>query len=181
MTAGFSATGWSMTTHNAHAPRTGTTQRSSATPRKSTRQPSGRGQGSPPRTTEELHTRRDVAAPRNRRRAPPPPRGDPGPRPPALRAKALRRRGHGNASMRVQVRLFATYREIVGSRGFTWSSRDGLSLRELVDGVVARYPRLADHRDTMLLAVNHDLAASDRILRDGDEVALLPPVSGGAR
>ena len=98
-----------------------------------------------------------------------------------MTAKALRRRGHGNASMRIQVRLFATYREIVGSRGFTWSSRDGLSLRELVDGVVAKYPRLAGHRDTMLLAVNHDLAASDRILRDGDEVALLPPVSGGAR
>src|SRR5207247_5634982 len=83
--------------------------------------------------------------------------------------------------MRIQVRLFATYREIVGSRGFTWSSRDGLSLRELVDGVVAKYPRLADHRDTMLLAVNHDLAASHRILRAGDEAALLPPLSGGAR
>src|SRR5438309_9952851 len=83
--------------------------------------------------------------------------------------------------MRIQVRLFATYREIVGSRGFTWSSRDGLSLRELVDGVVAKYPRLADHRDTMLLAVNHDLAALERILRDVDEVALLPPVTWGAR
>ncbi|TLZ87596.1 MAG: MoaD/ThiS family protein [Methanobacteriota archaeon] len=132
------------------------------------------------RTAETRGGPRCVPGP-TRRRAPPPPRRDPGPRPPALRAKALRRRGHGNASMRIQVRLFATYREIVGSRGFTWSSRDGLSLRELVDGVVAKYPRLADHRDTMLLAVNHDLAASDRILRDGDEVALLPPVSGGAR
>ncbi len=98
-----------------------------------------------------------------------------------MTAKALRRRGHGNASMQIQVRLFATYREIVGSRGFAWSSRDGLSLRELVDGVVAKYPGLAGHRDTMLLAVNHDLAASDRVLHDGDEVALLPPVSGGAR
>src|SRR5437879_12561181 len=81
-------------------------------------------------------------------RAPAPSRGDPGPRPPAVTAKALRRRGHGNASMQIPVRLFATYREIVGSRGFTWSSRDGLSLRDLVAGVVAKYPRLAGHGDT---------------------------------
>jgi molybdopterin converting factor subunit 1 len=81
----------------------------------------------------------------------------------------------------VQVRLFATYREIVGSQGLTWSARDGLTVRELVDGVVAKYPRLAGHRDTMLVAVNHDFAPTDRILQEGDEVALLPPVSGGAR
>src|SRR2546430_15194695 len=132
------------------------------------------------RTAETRGGSRCVSGP-TRRGAPPPSRGNPGPRPSAVTAKALRRRGHGNASMRIQVRLFATYREIVGSRGFTWSSRDGLSLRELVDGGVAKYPGVAGPRDTMLLAVNHDLAASDRVLQDGDEVALLPPVSGGAR
>ena len=82
--------------------------------------------------------------------------------------------------MRIRLRLFATYREIVGSRGLTWSARDGITLRELVDGIVAKYPRLADHRGSMLLAVNEDLAAGERVLSDGDEVALLPPVSGGA-
>jgi molybdopterin synthase catalytic subunit len=83
--------------------------------------------------------------------------------------------------MRIRLRLFATYREIVGSRGLTWSARDGITLRELVDGIVAKYPRLADHRGSMLLAVNEDLAAGERVLSDGDEVALLPPVSGGAQ
>ena len=98
-----------------------------------------------------------------------------------MTAKALRPRGHGNASMQIQVRLFATYREIVGSRGLTWSARDGITLRELVDGIVAKYPRLADHRGSMLLAVNEDIVSAERVLTDGDEVALLPPVSGGAR
>src|SRR2546427_12060582 len=93
--------------------------------------------------------------------------------------KGLRTAGPWNRSMRIQVRLFATYREIVGSRGLTWSARDGLTLRGLVDGVVAKYPRLPGHRQTMLLAVNHDLAPAARILHEGDEVALLPPVSGG--
>ncbi|TLZ92043.1 MAG: molybdopterin converting factor subunit 1 [Methanobacteriota archaeon] len=83
--------------------------------------------------------------------------------------------------MQIRLRLFATYREIVGSRGLTWSARDGITLRELVDGIVAKYPRLADHRGSMLLAVNEDIVSAERVLTDGDEVALLPPVSGGAR
>ena len=83
--------------------------------------------------------------------------------------------------MQIRLRLFATYREIVGSRGLMWSARDGITLRELVDGIVAKYPRLADHRGSMLLAVNEDIVSAERVLTDGDEVALLPPVSGGAR
>ena len=83
--------------------------------------------------------------------------------------------------MQIRLRLFATYREIVGSRGLTWSARDGITLRELVDGIITKYPRLADHRGSMLLAVNEDIVSAERVLTDGDEVALLPPVSGGAR
>ena len=81
--------------------------------------------------------------------------------------------------MQIHVKLFATYREIVGSGALTWSAPGRLTLHELVDGLMAKYPRLSRHRDTMLLAVNHDFASADRILREGDEVALLPPVSGG--
>jgi molybdopterin synthase catalytic subunit len=83
--------------------------------------------------------------------------------------------------MRVQVRFFASYREIVGSRAVSWSARQGLTLEELMDSVLEKYPRLAGHRGTMLLAVNHAFADSDRVLKEGDEVALLPPVSGGLR
>src|SRR5207247_1040193 len=64
--------------------------------------------------------------------------------------------------MQIRLRLFATYREIVGSRGLTWSARDGITLRELVDGIVAKYPRLADHRGSMLLAVNEAIVSPDR-------------------
>jgi MoaE-MoaD fusion protein len=83
--------------------------------------------------------------------------------------------------MRIQVRFFAAYREIVGSRSVSWSAHAGLTLEELVDGVMEKYPKLAGHRDTMLLAVNHAFVGSERVLKEGDEVALLPPVSGGAR
>jgi molybdopterin converting factor subunit 1 len=81
--------------------------------------------------------------------------------------------------MRVQLRLFASYREIVGAGQLPWTLREGATLGELVDAVVAAHPGLRGHRETMFLAVNRAYAQSDAVLRDGDEVALLPPVSGG--
>ncbi len=81
--------------------------------------------------------------------------------------------------MLVQVRLFATYREIVGVGQLSWTLRNGATVGQLVETVLARYPRLLGHERSMLLAVNHELVRPDLVLKDGDEVALLPPVSGG--
>ena len=81
--------------------------------------------------------------------------------------------------MRVEVRFFATYREIVGEPMLPWKLREGARLEDLVDSIVDAYPRLAGHRDTMLLAVNLAYANPPTPLHDGDEVALMPPVSGG--
>ena len=77
------------------------------------------------------------------------------------------------------MKLFASYREIVGAGQLAWTLRDGATLGALVDAVLDAYPRLRGHRDTMFLAVNRAYALPDVALRDGDEVALLPPVSGG--
>ncbi|MEK6986901.1 MAG: MoaD/ThiS family protein [Candidatus Thermoplasmatota archaeon] len=51
---------------------------------------------------------------------------------------------------------------------------------DFLDALFQKYPRLAGHRETMLLAVNHSFAPPDEVLHDGDEIALMPPVSGGA-
>ena len=82
--------------------------------------------------------------------------------------------------MRVRVRLFATYREIVGTPELAWPTDPGTTLAEFLDTFLRQHPRLASHRDTMMLAVNQVFAAPSTVLRDGDEVALLPPVSGGS-
>jgi MoaE-MoaD fusion protein len=82
--------------------------------------------------------------------------------------------------MQIRLRLFATYREIVGSRQLAWSVRDGTTAGELVEQVIAKYPPLRAHRDAMLIAVNESFATPDVGLQEGDEVALMPPVSGGA-
>jgi len=83
--------------------------------------------------------------------------------------------------MQIQVRLFATYREIVGEGQLAWTLRDGTTVEQLVEAVLGKYPRLLGHEKSMLLAVNHEVVRPDVVLREGDEVALLPPVSGGGR
>lgn len=82
--------------------------------------------------------------------------------------------------MRLRIRLFATYREIVGAKDVTWTADPGTTLAEFLDAFLRRHPRLAAHRDTMILAVNQAFAEPSAVLREGDEIALLPPVSGGA-
>ena len=75
--------------------------------------------------------------------------------------------------MRIHVRLFAGLRERAG-----WSERDVDGVESLADV----WPRLGlgDEPPGLLYAVNREYAAPDRLLADGDEVALIPPVSGGA-
>ena len=86
-----------------------------------------------------------------------------------------------HAAMRLRVKLFATYREIVGAKELAWSADAGTTVEGFLASFLRAYPRLAAHRDTMMLAVNQAFAEPTAVLREGDEVALLPPVSGGAR
>jgi molybdopterin converting factor subunit 1 len=81
--------------------------------------------------------------------------------------------------MRVTVRLFATVREVVGSRELKVRLADGATLRDLLLAVVEGHPKLKGSEATLLLAVNHEFAGPDAVLHDGDEVAVMPPVSGG--
>ena len=81
--------------------------------------------------------------------------------------------------MHVRVLLFATYREIVGDPEIRWSIPDRSSLAEFLESFLAAHPKLVPHRKSMMLAVNETYVGPETILRDGDEVALLPPVSGG--
>ncbi|MFN0071224.1 MAG: molybdopterin converting factor subunit 1 [Chloroflexota bacterium] len=81
--------------------------------------------------------------------------------------------------MHVQVKLFASFREAVGSRELEWELGDSASVQDLLKALIARYPALAVTLDQGLVAVNHEYVAHDAPLAHGDEVGLIPPVSGG--
>ena len=82
--------------------------------------------------------------------------------------------------MRVRVLLFAGLREAVGSKDVDLEVADGASLGELLQRVEALHPVVERYRGRLLVAVNAERVGLDTLLGDGDEVALLPPVSGGS-
>jgi molybdopterin converting factor subunit 1 len=81
--------------------------------------------------------------------------------------------------MHVTVRLFARLREIAGAAELPRSVASGATIRSVWNGLIDEFPELAAYERSLSTAVNADYARMDQALRDGDEVAFLPPVSGG--
>jgi molybdopterin converting factor subunit 1 len=82
--------------------------------------------------------------------------------------------------MRVTIKLFARLREIAGASRLERELADGASVGDLLAVLHAEFPRLADVTARIITSVNQEFATPDRLLHDGDEVAIFPPVSGGA-
>jgi molybdopterin synthase catalytic subunit len=81
--------------------------------------------------------------------------------------------------MRIRVRTFAVLRELSTDRA-TLELPPGSTLADVWRAFVARFPAVAPHAEYVRGAVNGSYAAWDHVLSDADEVAWLPPVSGGA-
>jgi molybdopterin synthase catalytic subunit len=82
--------------------------------------------------------------------------------------------------MRVKVLFFGRLREIVGHAEEQLELAAGMRVEDLFARYSAAHPELADFRPSVVASVNQDFAAWDAALRAGDEVAFLPPVSGGS-
>ena len=82
--------------------------------------------------------------------------------------------------MTVRVRLFAILRDRAGWREREFQVPVGASIGDVWDRLVADEPSLESTRDSVRFAVNRRYAAADERLADGDELALIPPVAGGA-
>ncbi len=79
--------------------------------------------------------------------------------------------------MRVHVKFFAIFREMLGVKSEHKEIADGMTIEQLWKEYSARHPRAASMRAAY--AVNQKLVSPDYVLHDGDEVGFLPPVSGG--
>lgn len=79
--------------------------------------------------------------------------------------------------MKVQIRLFAAARELVGKDQVIHELPGGATVQELVEDLFRLYPDLAEMR--LRFAVNAAYVGLDAPLHDGDEVACIPPVGGG--
>ncbi|KKJ00198.1 MoaD/ThiS family protein [Prochlorothrix hollandica] len=79
----------------------------------------------------------------------------------------------------VTVKLFAVYQEAYGLPELTWQLAPGSAVGAVLDRVVADHPHLERWRGVTRFGVNLQFVGGDVALVDGDEVVLIPPVSGG--
>jgi MoaD family protein len=81
--------------------------------------------------------------------------------------------------MRVTVRFFASHREATGLTSFGADVPQGARAGEVLTLLYARFPKLQAAASHVAFARNREQVGADAQLRDGDELALLPPMAGG--
>ncbi len=82
--------------------------------------------------------------------------------------------------MKVKVRLFARYREAAGHDRVELELPEGGTAETAWEAISNRFPVLGPYRPFTLFALHDDYVEPDHPLREGDELCLFPPVSGGA-
>ena len=81
--------------------------------------------------------------------------------------------------MRVTVKLFARLRDLAGAGELVREVQAPATVHTVWKSLTAEMPSLEQYENTMSVAVNAEYAKMAAAVRDGDEVAFLPPVSGG--
>jgi molybdopterin converting factor subunit 1 len=79
----------------------------------------------------------------------------------------------------IKVLLFGAAADRAGTRETELPVEEGVTLAEIWPLLAERHPDLAPMRDTLAFAVNGEYARGDDGVSPGDEIAVLPPVSGG--
>ena len=79
----------------------------------------------------------------------------------------------------LKVRLFAILRDVVGAREISISVPSGVTVRYLNNEILKKYPQLNSFSNKFVTSVNYKVTSGDTIITSSDEIALLPPVSGG--
>jgi len=88
--------------------------------------------------------------------------------------------GEAAVSIRVRVKLFAILRDRAGTGELTLELSDGATVSEAREQLLRELPALRTFVERVAFAVNQEYAPVNAPLKDGDEVALIPPVSGGS-
>ena len=82
-------------------------------------------------------------------------------------------------AMNIEVLLFARLRELVGHDRVVVRRQELLTVRDVWDGLRAEYPQVEGFGKSLVVSVNQEFAGWDTAVREGDELAFFPPVSGG--
>lgn len=79
----------------------------------------------------------------------------------------------------VQALFFARAQELAGVSEITLEIQDGWTTANCFEAVIAKYPALKAISSCLIVALNHDYVTEPVVVKHGDELALIPPISGG--
>ncbi len=85
----------------------------------------------------------------------------------------------GAGRVRVRVRYFAAHRDAAGVEEEDVDAPDGATVAELLGMLEGLHPGLRELRDDTVVSVNKGMGRPSAVLREGDEVTLIPPIAGG--
>ncbi|HYC92173.1 MAG TPA: molybdopterin converting factor subunit 1 [Thermoanaerobaculia bacterium] len=81
--------------------------------------------------------------------------------------------------MKVRLLFFAVLRDIAGTDMHELALSDGTTARDVWQSLRGQYAKLSDYTQPPMIAINETYATPETVLRDGDELAFIPPVAGG--
>lgn len=81
--------------------------------------------------------------------------------------------------MRIRLLYFAVVRELIGQSQETREASPGETLDDVFSGIASEHPQIQRLRPSLLFMVNEEYAEPSYAVQEGDEIALIPPVSGG--
>jgi molybdopterin synthase sulfur carrier subunit len=84
-----------------------------------------------------------------------------------------------HSSITITLKLFAAFGEAYGVSELTLEFPPDTPVSQVLESSIAQYPQLEQWRDRTRFGLNMEFVSPDTILQDGDEVVLIPPVSGG--
>jgi molybdopterin converting factor subunit 1 len=82
-------------------------------------------------------------------------------------------------TVRISILYFATVKDATGIRMESIDLSNDTSIREMLTKISIIYPKLKNILNNIQISVNYKIVDLNTVLKEGDEVALLPPISGG--
>jgi molybdopterin synthase sulfur carrier subunit len=81
--------------------------------------------------------------------------------------------------MRIKVLYFSSIKDKLKKNFEEIDIKEKATVKELINVLKEKYPQIKENLDKALVAVNEEYADDETVLKEGDTVALIPPVSGG--
>lgn len=81
--------------------------------------------------------------------------------------------------MKIKVLFFASCRDLVGTGEKEITLDDGATMADLISEIASEHARFIEMAPSLMVSANQEYVEREHVLSDGDEVAFIPPVSGG--